>query len=83
MTKLEEQLEKLGYRPSIFENRYIKYYKGTYNYILIQLSKSNNSIASYSLGSQKAFTNQQDIDNLQESFNQLQADLEVLKQCQD
>ena len=80
MTKLEQKLIELGYKPSIFENRYIKYYKETDNYILIQLSKNKNSIMSYSFGSQKAFTNQQDIDNLQQAFNQLQNDLEVLKE---
>lgn len=79
MTKLEQKIKELGYGKSIFDHRHIKYNKETDNYILIQLSESNNSITFYSFGYQNAFITQQDIDNLQETFNEMQKDLEVLK----
>lgn len=80
---LEQKLIELGYRISIFDHRYIKYNKETDNYILIQLSESNNSIIFYSFGYQNAFKTQQDIDNLQQAFNEMQKDLEILKECEE
>lgn len=79
MTKLEEKLIELGYKVSIFQHRYIKYYEETDNYILIQLSKYNDEIENCYLYCQSAFIIQEHIDSLQQAFNEMQKDLEVLK----
>ena len=75
MTKLEQKLLELGYeefalcwRKEITERVFMIIEKDyKQNWIMVT----------------KRIKSQQDIDNLQQAFNQLQQDLEVLKQCQD
>lgn len=82
MTKLEEKLQELGYKNSVFQNRYIKYYEETDNYILIKLSNCKDEIKSY-LYWQSAFYEQEHIETLQQAFNEMQKDLEILKECEE
>ena len=80
MTKLEEKLIQLGYVRSSYAYDcidFIKIYKDTHNLIV-----ETNGYAEYIYNAYvdldgKAIFNQQDIDNLQQAFNQLQNDLEV------
>ena len=83
MTKLEEKLIELGYVESIFEYRYIKYYQQTDNYILVQLYSDRKKVKSSSLYCGMALYKQKDIETLQQAFDEMQKDLEELKQCQD
>lgn len=83
MTKLEEKLIELGYIKSIFQSRYIKYYKQTYIYSLIQLSINNDEIRWHTLDCNSSFDEQQDIDNLQQAFNEMQKDLKVCKEYEN
>ena len=79
MTKLVKKLKELGYKVSIFQNRYIKNYEETGNYILIQLSKYEDKIKHWGLYCPNGFIIQEHIDSLQQEFNQMQKDLEILK----
>ena len=81
MTKLEEKLIELGYIRTIksYYNQYKKVYKKKVIIIEIHFHR-NNEIVGY-IGD--CISTQQDIDNLQQAFNTMQKDLEVLKQCQD
>ena len=86
MSKLKEKLQELGYKVSIFQNRYIKNYEETGNYILIQLSKYEDKIKHWGLYCPSGFIIQEHIDRLQQEFNQMEKDLAILKeleQCQD
>lgn len=81
MTKLEKKLIELGYKPS----RYINYrYAKTvneYGLELVFLLKDNNGdIDKHYLSLSYTLTNKQDIDNIQQAFNQLQQDLKELKE---
>lgn len=80
MTKLEEKLIELGYfeerttHPN--SNRFLKYHE---DYLLI-ITIDNNKIYGKIPALMIDFTSQQDIDNLQQAFNILQQDLEVLRE---
>lgn len=81
MTKLEKKLQELGYKSdTIYLKRYIKYYKETDNYILVQLSNDRETIKNCYTYCQSAFTKQKHIKKLQETFDEMQKDLEVLKE---
>ena len=73
MTKLEEKLIQLGYRQAPHTNRFIK----VMNDIIFTIvtNYSDKIIEKYAV---VCVESQQDIDNLQQAFNQLQKDLEVL-----
>lgn len=80
MTKLEQKLIELGYRQK-FEYPHIFYKKingiNLNIYTCGEVSRIRDSnVYQVKVG----FSNQQDIDNLQEAYNQLQKDLEVLKE---
>ena len=77
MTKLEEKLIQLGYE-NIKNNRWVKEYDGNKN-IFINTNENHNEIKEYYIHFYSFLECQQDIDNLQQAFNQLQKDLEVLK----
>lgn len=81
MTKLEEKLIELGYeyRDYIFlkERNYIKWI-GKHNININVEIKNKKKIKSNYIVSSIILT-QQDIDNLQQAFNELQKDLEELK----
>lgn len=81
MTKLEEKLEKLGYRYS-FDNSegylYIKTHNKKYIFNVL-LSYSKRRIENYDVANVYDFHSQKDIDNLQQAFDEMQKDLEILK----
>lgn len=81
MTKLKQKLLELGYvKIDILKNHYVKIFCIG---ILIHITfDTNNKCVGYVKELPLyMFETQQDIDNLQEAFNQLQADLKELKEC--
>ena len=85
MTKLEEKLIMLGYE-NCGENPYIykcKWFKKFFKYgteIRITMSENKKGIANYVVHTDSySFTRQNYIDNLQLAYNQLQKDLEELR----
>ena len=78
MNKLEEKLLKLGYKTAIDYDGILGIKEVNQADLVIKISnenKNHNYVYSYS----RCFDSQQDIDNLQQAFNQLQKDLEVLQ----
>ena len=81
MTKLEEKLLELGYRTNWFYRLFseIKYFNQCFGQMLvIKFDKFYNSYKGEVWVNPTCKT-QQDVDNMQQAFNQLQKDLEVLK----
>lgn len=83
MTKLEQKLIELGYKdhrkthPSF--NDFFKFYD---DYMLV-IYLNENVIIDYEIAVfSTKYKSQQDIDNLQQAFNQLQNDLKELKQVE-
>lgn len=83
MTKLEEKLIQLGYEVGYEEWDENKEYLNGNKY---GINKGCTITIRYRNGKffdaflyRPYFTSQQDIDNLQQAFNQLQSDLEVLR----
>lgn len=79
MTKLEQKLIKLGYEK-ISHNYMTKItrYKKDFDFAHINLHIRNNEIFMYGVCANCDYQEQYEIDNLQQAYNQLQADLEVL-----
>ena len=76
MTKLEEKLIELGYN-NVYFNCYKKKF---FRFIFITLELKNDKIWFYSVADlNNCFVTQQDIDSLQQVFNEMQKDLEVLR----
>lgn len=83
MTKLEEKLIQLGYKSyyTSLNLEHQRYYKQFSNVIGINITIKYGKITISNIEYVKhLFYNQQDIDNLQLAYNQLQSDLEELKQ---
>ena len=85
MSKLEEKLIELGYEKRIdIPYAYYKYAfrDGKGNFIWIHIEILDNRIIYYSVQNVTTFfRKQQEIDNLQQAFNEMQKDLEMLKKC--
>lgn len=84
MTKLEEKLLELGYAIENTDWTYkqaIKEYMNCSINIQFNKEKYGNNITFKCVKPIFSIKSQQDIDNLQQAFNQLQKDLEVLKEC--
>lgn len=88
MTKLEQKLDELGYKKqkkywSPFIDKNVKEcWKGN---ICIIIDRDTNKVienASYVYARLIECYSQQEINNLQQAFNTMKKDLEVLKQCQ-
>lgn len=84
MTKLEQKLIELGYE--IQDTAWT--YKQTRNryfdcFVYIQFLKKENKINYYGVKPIFSIKTQQDIDNLQQAFNQLQNDLKELNMCEN
>ena len=84
MTKLEQKLIELGYKQSL--EFPFKYYKWVGNAIKrIQIDNGNRINYKHSYiqyAHNRRIKTQQDIDNLQQAFNELQKDLGILKECE-
>ena len=83
MIKLEEKLIELGYEYSSYddmncEKEYVKLMNGATLYFYT--SDISNYHYSMCVANSKIIHNQNNIDNLQQAYNQLQQDLEVLKE---
>ena len=83
MTKLEQKLIELGYKP---------FYQSVYYDSFQKRLEVGNCNIIFDIKSQKITTSyfapmsiytQQDLDNLQQAFNEMQRDLEVLKNVED
>ena len=80
MTKLEEKLLELGYEY-INHNHYYKKRFTKFVYSFIDLNSTNTRINDYGVETpNNVYRKQEQLDNLQQAFNQLQKDLEVLKE---
>ena len=80
MTKIEEKLNELGYELK-YERENTTIYKKDYKYYEFQIEIIENVVVDGCLENQcNVFFIQQDIDNLQQAFNTLQQDLEVLRE---
>lgn len=81
MAKLEDKLIKFGYKKVYFT----LWEKIFLNNFIIRLEVIDNKITDrFELVNHQniIIKNQSEIDNLQLAFNEMQKDLEVLKQCQ-
>ena len=81
MTKLEQKLLELGYRYveciNCFGKKHSKFIS-----IFIELNKDKSKVNDYDVEyTTYRFKKQEQIDNLQQAFNQLQSDLKELKEC--
>ena len=86
MTKLEEKLIGLGYKLSYYNfnnSVFIKIYEDKWNLSIETNGYSSCFFISYIDLDSMAIYTQQDIDNLQQAFNQLQKDLKELKQVEN
>ena len=80
MTKLEEKLVEFGYeKDKIFK----WYFKLSSNGMEISISITDNGLKGKVWNKYRYYDQQQDIDNLQQAFNEMQRDLEILKECEE
>ena len=79
MTKLEQKLIELGYEN--IKDYYTKSFGFSFN-IYITFNTNNKPIGWVKEMPLYMFTEQQDINNLQQAFNIMQKDLEILKECE-
>lgn len=87
MTKLEEKLLELGY---VYDHKNSYKYEifmwkpyGEFGSIKINIERGKNQINFAGVDKVGMIQEQQDIDNLQQAFNILQQDLEVLKEYEN
>ena len=83
MTKLEEKLIELGYAEDKNVSGYYKKYFD-YAYIAIYIDKDNTIKYEWSGVQMKKLVrikSQKHINDLQQAYNEMQKDLEVLRQC--
>ena len=85
MTKLEGKLFELGYKqdPFISTNFYGQIKNDWRFHKDIFLNDKLTKVKAYKVTPFCAFRTQQDIDDLQQAFNELQKDLEILKECEE
>ena len=80
MTKLEKKLEEMGYKETPYGN-WLKYHDDNGYFIFeIEILKKIKGMVRPNMYTW--FRTQQDIDNLQQAFNEMQKDLEILKECE-
>ena len=82
MTKLEEKLLELGYEKTFGGGRWCKEYDGNKN-IFINTDGYYKEIKDYYIHFYGFIECQQDLVGLQLAFNELQKDLELLKECEN
>lgn len=80
MTKLEQKLCELGYKKWLLGNDKIQYYHKLTNEVEIEIHIKNNTILNYYVFQRRNIFKQEQIDNIQQAFNQLQDDLKELKE---
>ena len=81
MTKLEQKLAELGYKP------YYRCYEKIVGKISIFVEPFNEPFTKihkmYVYNDNHYIKKQEQLDNLQQAFNEMQKDLEILKECKD
>lgn len=85
MTKLEQKLIELGYKQDQFISTIFygeikndcRFHKDIF------LNDLLTEVKAHKVTPFCAFRAQQDIDDLQQAFNELQKDLEILKECEE
>ena len=81
MTKLEEKLVELGYKP------YYRCYEKIVGKISIFVEPFDELFTKihkmYVYDDTQYIKRQEQIDNLQQAFNEMQKDLEILKECEE
>lgn len=83
MTKLEQKLIELGYKEIECINCFGKKHSRFIS-IFIELNKDKSKVNDYDVEyTTYRFKKQDQIDNLQQAFNELQRDLEILKECEE
>lgn len=85
MSRLEDKLIELGYekREVSYQNNNIyrtKYIKSVNNVAYIEINVYENY--TYFVRNEYAISNQSMIDKIQQAFNEMQKDLEILKECE-
>ena len=81
MSKLVDKLEELGYKYKKFFNMW---QKEIFNHtIQIMLSEGQILLNEVVNPQNIIVMTQQQIDNLQQAFNEMQRDLEILKECEE
>ena len=84
MTKLEQKLIELGYKCyyNSLTHEHQRYYKQFSNIIGINITIKYGKITVSNVEYVRhLFYKQEELDNLQQAFNQLQNDLKELKEC--
>lgn len=76
MSRLEEKLIELGYKHYAGK-MYIKFQHKYSNELVIEISQ--DKIINFYVYSYDSYIKQEQIDNLQQAFNEMQKDLEELK----
>lgn len=79
MTKLEKKLEELGYERTFGSSRWCKEYDGNKT-IFINTDEYHKKIEDYYIHFYSFIECQNDLDNLQQAFNVMKKDLELLKE---
>ena len=86
MTKLEEKVVELGYKPSWIgweTNYFVKFYDDKWNLIIGTGMYGTNVIECYVDLDGMAIYTQQDLEDLQQAFNVMQKDLKGLKKYEN
>lgn len=81
MPRLEKKLIELGYKNTPIKNRYIKVIDCT-TWICIWMENKEEIEVAFVIN-ENAYTNQQDINDLQKAYYLMQRDLEILKGVED
>ena len=80
MPSLEQKLKELGYES--IKDYYVKSFGFAFN-IYIAFNTDNKPMGWVKEMPLYMFTNQQEINNLQQAFNEMQKDLKILKEIED
>ena len=83
MTELEKKLIELGYEQFPYIKTYFEKEFHCALHKVIFLNDQFTKVESHKISPYGAFRTQQDIDDLQQAFNELQKDLEVLKEYEN
>lgn len=83
MTKLEQKLIELDYKKWLLGNDDIQYYHKLTDEVEIEIHIKNGTILNYYVYQRRSIFKQEQIDNLQQAFNQLQSDLKELNQIEN
>ena len=81
MSKVEEKLKDLGYERNDTQKPYI--WEKDFNKFILKISIEEGIKGWVNVGLYSSFRRQSQIDDLQQEFNELQKDLEILKENEE